>query len=282
MAEGERELNNILNLTRGHSHYMANRLDLVASNSYTSHFSRLVMGSILPNSYCIGSPGARFYGGCTYIDMIEREVYALAKKVFDNPKHVVAQFLSGMQANTAAYNAMLKPNDTVISATIQHGGHYSHQFGGPLRLFCSRVVPLPFDHATYNVDLNKLEDVVKQEKPRLMVLGWSEFLFPHPLQKVREICNRHHVKLMYDMSHVIGLIAGGLFQPEAIALSDIVTSSTGKTLHAPDHGIVLFNDDTLKAGIWEGVKPLLTSNTHPQELAALGIALAEMLHAPLW
>ncbi len=81
---------------------------------------------------------------------------------------------------------------------------------------------------------------------------------------------------MYDMSHVAGLLAGGLFQPEAGALADIVTSSTGKSLHAPDHGLCLFNDPSLATGIHDAVQPLLTSNTHPHELAALGVALAEM------
>lgn len=273
-----KELNNIIGLTRGHNLYMTDRIDLIASNSLISHFARLIMSSSLSNSYCIGLPGARLYGGCTFIDMIEREVHGLVRQVFGQKKHVVVQFLSGMQANIGAYHAILKPGDTVIAAETKHGGHYSHTSSGPLRFFSPRIVQLPFDESIYNIDINKLEDIVKKEKPRLMILGWSEFLFPHPLEIVREICDRHQVKLMYDMSHVVGLIAGQVFQPEAIRYADVITSSTGKSLHAPDHGLVICNDDSIHAGVLEAVMPLLTSNTHPHEVAALGIALSEMLH----
>jgi len=256
---------------------MRDRIDLIASNSCSSNFARLVMGSVLMNSYCIGLPGARLYGGCTFIDMIEREVHMLARRLFGNANHVVVQFLSGMQANIGAYHAILQPGDTIIAAQTKHGGHYSHTISGPLRFFSPRIVPIPFDEAVYNVDLNKLEDVVKQEKPKLMILGWSEFLFPHPLELIRKICDKYSVKLMYDMSHVVGLIAGGVFQPDVMRYADIITSSTGKSLHGPDHGLVMFNDDSLKAGVLEAVMPLLTSNTHPHEVAALGVAFSEML-----
>lgn len=270
------ELNNIISLTRGHNLYMAEKIDLIASNSCISNFARLTMSSSLINNYCIGLPGARFYGGCTFIDMIEREVHSLVRSVFGNMKHVVVQFLSGMQANIGAYNAILKPGDTVIAAGVHHGGHYSHTARGPLKFFAPRIVPMPFDDKCYNVDLNALEDHLKAEKPTLMILGWSEFLFPHPLAPIRALCDRYHVKIMYDMSHVVGLIAGRVFQPDAMRYADIVTSSTGKSLHAPDHGLVMYNDDAFHEGVLQAVMPLLTSNTHPHEVAGLGVALSEM------
>ena len=273
-----RELNNLLALVRGHDLYMSSKVDLIASNSCISNFARLALSSTLPNNYCIGLPGARLYGGCTYIDMIEREVHSLLRQIFGNTKHVVVQFLSGMQANIGAYNAILKPNDTIIAAETRHGGHYSHTIRGPLRFYSPRIVSLPFDDSIYNVDLNKLEEVVKKERPKLMILGWSEFLFPHPLEHIRQICDRYQVKIHYDMSHVVGLIAGGVFQPDAMRYADILTSSTGKSLHAPDHGIVMYNDDAFHPGVLEAVMPLLTSNTHPQEVAGLGVALTESLH----
>lgn len=272
------ELNNIISLTRGHNLYMSEKIDLIASNSCISNFARLTMSSSLINNYCIGLPGARLYGGCTFIDMIEREVHALVRSVFGNMKHVVVQFLSGMQANIGAYNALLKPGDTIIAATTKHGGHYSHTILGPLQFFSPRIVSMPFDEKIYNVDLNKLEDVLKTEKPKMMILGWSEFLFPHPLKQIRLLCDRYNVKIMYDMSHVVGLIAGKVFQRDAIQYADIVTSSTGKSLHAPDHGLVMFNDDSYQEGVLKAVMPLLTSNTHPHEVAGLGVALSEMLH----
>lgn len=271
------ELKQVLTIARGHNRYVRERIDLIASNSWISQFVRLTMASSLPNNYCIGLPGARLYGGCEHIDMMEREVVGLAKRLF-GMEQAVLQFLSGMQANIGAYNAVLRPGDTVIAAPTRHGGHYSHTLKGPLRFFQPRLVELPFDEERYNVDLRRLPEVLERERPRLMILGWSEFLFPHPLAEVRALCDQYGVKLMYDMSHVVGLIAGKAFQPDAGQYADIMTSSTGKSLHAPDHGMLLYRDPELGAGILDAVMPLLTSNTHPHEVAAVGVALTELLH----
>lgn len=268
-------LNSVLRCVDLHNEDLASRVDLVASNSWVSNWARLTLASLLSNSYCIGHPGKRLYGGCEAIDQLETQVLQLATELFGTSFGCV-QFLSGMQANIAAYNALLEPGDTVVSAPCRHGGHYSHNSSGPLRFFSTRVLPVPFDEACYNIDVERLDKLLALERPALLVVGWSEFLFPHPLGEIREVCDRHGTRLMYDMSHVAGLLAGGLFQPEAAALADIVTSSTGKSLHAPDHGLCLFNEASLAAGIHDAVKPLLTSNTHPHELAALGVALAEM------
>jgi glycine hydroxymethyltransferase len=137
------------------------------------------------------------------------------------------------------------------------------------------VVPAPFDSTRYNLDIGALDKLFAQEHPRLLILGWSEFLFPYPLPILRDLCDRYGVTLMYDMSHVAGLIAGGIFQSDLAEFADVVTSSTGKSLHAADHGLVMFKDEALEAPLREAVMPLLTSNTHPQELGALGVALAE-------
>jgi glycine hydroxymethyltransferase len=270
-----KNLEHVLDLTRRHNAYLRDRVDLVASNSWISSWARLTMSSLLSNSYCIGLPGARLYGGCDYIDMVEREVLQLATRLFGTQRGVV-QFLSGMQANIGAYNAILRPGDTIVTAPGKHGGHYSHNEAGPLRYYGPRILSVPFDASRYNIDLDGLATLLERERPRLLVVGWSEFLFPHPLSEIRALCDASETKLMYDMSHVAGLLAGGRFQPEAGALADIVTSSTGKSLHAPDHGLCLYNDDRLTAGVLDAVMPLLTSNTHPHELAALGVALAEM------
>jgi glycine hydroxymethyltransferase len=181
-----------------------------------------------------------------------------------------------MQANIAAYDAVLQPGDSVITTPCRHGGHYSHNKDGPLRLYRPRLLPIPFDEHTYNIDTQGLYSLIRKEQPKLLVIGWSEFLFPHPLSQIREVCDKYGTRIMYDMSHVAGLIAGGEFQADAGRMADIVSSSTGKSLHAPDHGLCLYNDDHLTGAINRAVQPLLTSNTHPHEIAALGVALVEM------
>jgi glycine hydroxymethyltransferase len=265
----------LFDLVRRHNAYAAGRVDLVASNAWVSSRARLALGSALSNSYCIGEPGNRWYGGCAYIDMIEREVVSLATRLF-GAEHAAVQFLSGMQANIAAYSALLSPGDKVVAAPVRHGGHYSHGPLGPLRFFSPTLIEAPFDPALYNLDLDGLRRVFARERPRLLIAGWSEFLFPHPLREIRDLCDRYDVRLMYDMSHVAGLVAGGRFQPDAGRLADVLTSSTGKSLHAPDHGMLLYHEASLGPAIDDAIVPLLTSNTHPHELAAVGIALAEM------
>jgi len=230
--------------------------DLVASNSYCSPEVRSIMSSALMNSYCIGLPGNRFYGGCKEIDEIEQLTRALVCEVY-GAKYCEVQLLSGMMANIAAYNAMLPHvGCTVMASPAKHGGHYSHNTGGPLsRLFGANVVETPWDKSKYNVDLEALPLAMQTHKPSLLILGWSEMLFEHDLLAIRKVCDEHACKILYDMSHVAGLIAGGIFQPDVLQHADIVTSSTGKSLHSSDHGIVLYNDPSLTLKIREAVMP---------------------------
>eukprot|EP00520_Triparma_pacifica_P006497 CAMPEP_0118632360 /NCGR_PEP_ID=MMETSP0785-20121206/405_1 /TAXON_ID=91992 /ORGANISM="Bolidomonas pacifica, Strain CCMP 1866" /LENGTH=467 /DNA_ID=CAMNT_0006523129 /DNA_START=740 /DNA_END=2146 /DNA_ORIENTATION=- len=256
-----------------HKRNSLSALDLVASNSFVSDEVRQVLGSNLCNSYCIGLPGERFYGGCSEIDEIELIARNLACEVF-GAKYCEVQLLSGMLANIAAYNALLpRLGCTVMASPSKHGGHYSHNAGGPLtRLFGANVVTTPWNPARYNVDVPLLDLAMATHKPTLLILGWSEFLFEHNLSEIRRICDRHGCKIMYDMSHVAGLVAGGKFQKDMMKYADIVTSSTGKSLHSSDHGILLYNDPSFTSAVR---LPLLTSNTHFHETAALSVTLLE-------
>jgi glycine hydroxymethyltransferase len=267
-------MRNMVAIADAHDEYMQDRIDLIASNTYVSRCVKQALSSSLTNNYTPGTPGNRLFPGCAYIDLLEREVTSLARQLFGMPR-IHAEFLSGTQANMGAYHALLRPGDTVVSAATRHGGHYSHTEQGPLRWFHARVIPATFDSAAYNLDIDALDKLFADEHPRLLIVGWSEFLFPYPLPILRVVCDRYGVTLMYDMSHAAGLIAGGVFQPDLAEYADVVTSSTGKSLHAPDHGLVMFKDEALEGPLREAVMPLLTSNTHPQELGALGVALAE-------
>ena len=253
------------------------QFDLVASNSYCSNEVRQIMGSALMNSYCIGLPGNRFYGGCADIDDIERQTRSLLCEVFD-ATYCEVQLLSGMLANIAAYNATLpKRGLTVMASHAKNGGHYFHNAGGPLtRLFGAKIVTTPWNPNTYNVKLDALRVAMKKHKPALLIVGWSEMLFEHDLPAIKKICEKHNCKLLYDMSHVAGLVAGGVFQADLMKYADIVTSSTGKSLHSADHGIVLYNDPSFTPKIREAVMPILTSNTHFHVTAALCMTLLEM------
>lgn len=260
-----------------HEKHTSSSFDLLASNTCCSPQVRKIMGSALMNSCCLGLPGARFYGGCEEIDTIELKTRKVACELF-GANYCEVQLLSGMMANIAAYNAMLpRTGCTVMASPSKHGGHYSHNAGGPLtRLFGANVVQTPWDPKTYNVNIEELGPAMATHKPTLLILGWSEMLFEHDLPAIHKICVEHDCKLMYDMSHVAGLIAGKNFQRDMMQYADIVASSTGKSLHSSDHGLVLYNDPSLTPRIREAVTPLLTSNTHFHETAALCMTLLEM------
>ena len=272
-------------LFRSINDHQSNQLksfDLVASNSFVSNSVRSVMGSALMNSYCIGTPGARFYGGCSEIDDIEIMTKELTCELF-GAKYCELQLLSGMLANIAAYHAMLSDiqaageTPVVMASPAKNGGHYSHNKGGALTtLFRAKVVTTPWDPATYNVDVTKLDASMAEHHPNLLIIGWSEMLFDHDLPAIRKICDKYGCKILYDMSHVAGLIAGKQFQTDMMEYVDIVTSSTGKSFHSADHGMILYNDPNLTPKIREAVMPILTSNTHFHETAALCMTLLEM------
>ncbi|KAL7576463.1 hypothetical protein ACA910_017973 [Epithemia clementina (nom. ined.)] len=271
------EQNILLAKVNQHQRNAQDAFDLVASNSYCSAEVRQIMGSALMNSYCIGLPGNRFYGGCFDIDDIENRTRELLCEVYQ-AKYCEVQLLSGMLANIAAYNATLPHRGlTVMASPPKNGGHYSHNAGGALtRFFGAKIVTTPWDPHTYNVKINALPAAMKKHKPSLLIIGWSEMLFEHDLPAIKKICKRHECKLLYDMSHVAGLVAGGVFQRDLMKYADIVTSSTGKSLHSADHGIVLYNDPSFTPKIREAVLPILTSNTHFHETAALCMTLLEM------
>ena len=128
---------------------------------------------------------------------------------------------------------------------------------------------------SYNVDIQLLPLAMQTHKPTLLILGWSEMLFEHDLPTIRKICDEYGCKLMYDMSHVAGLVAGGVFQTDMMKYADAVASSTGKSLHSADHGLVVYNDTSLTPKIREAVMPLLTSNTHFHETAPLHDAVRD-------
>ena len=260
-----------------HHDHQQNAFDLVASNTVCSYQVRAIMGSALMDSCCIGLPGNRFYGGCSDIDLIEEKTRQLVCKVFGAP-YCEVQLLSGMMANIAAYCVMLPSHGCCVMASpSKHGGHYSHNTNGPLtRFFGATVVQTPWNASNYNVDIDLLPQAMAEHKPSLLILGWSEMLFEHDLAAIRKICDRFDCKIMYDMSHVAGLIAGGVFQTDVVKYADIVTSSTGKTLQSVDHGLLLYKDPSLTPKIRQAVMPLLTSNTHFHEIAALCMTMLEM------
>ncbi len=258
-----------------HTAYRQECLNLIASENVCSPAVAKILSSDLANRYTVGSPRARWFPGLQHYDQVEEIAEKLSQKLF-HVQYANVQAPTGMVANMAAYLAVLKPNDLVLSLRVKHGGHYSHVAENIFKSFNIRVEDLPFDEQSYSVDVERAIDFIRIKKPQMIILGTSEFLFPAPIKELRQVCNETNTKILYDASHVSGLVAGQTFQNPMAEGADILTMSTNKTLAAPSHGIVACNDTVeYQTSFEHAITPLLTSNHHAHHVAALAMTLAE-------
>ena len=213
-------------------------IELIASENIVSDNVRKAQGSVLTNKYAEGYPGHRYYGGCEYIDGIEQIAIDRAKKLF-NAEYVNVQPHSGSQANAAAYQAVLKPGDTVLGMDLNAGGHLTHgsrvNFSGKIYNFHSYGV-----NADGLIDYDDVLRIAKEVKPHLIVAGASAYSRIIDFKKFREIADEVGAYLMVDMAHIAGLVAVGL-HPTPVGVADIVTTTTHKTLRGPRGGMILAN-----------------------------------------
>lgn len=255
--------------------YRQECLNCIASENIMSPMASSMLSSDLANRYTVGRPYARWFPGFEHYDKIEDIAEKLSLKLF-HVQYANVQAPTGMIANMAAYATLLKPNDLVLSLPVKHSGHYSHVAENMLSFFQARVEALPFNEEEYSIDVEKAKELILKKKPQMIILGTSEFLFPAPIRELRKVCDETDTKILYDASHVSGLIAGQTFQNPMVEGADILTLSTNKTLAAPSHGIVACNNvEGYQAKIEHAMIPLLTSNHHAHHVAALAVTLAE-------
>lgn len=264
----------ILKSIEKHTVYRQECLNLIASENVMSPMASRMLSSDLANRYSVGCPYARWFPGFAYYDDIEHIAEKLAKQLF-HVTYANVQAPTGMIANMAAFATILRPHDLVLSLPVKHSGHYSHVGENMLRLFQAKVEDLPFDEDAYVVDIEQAKQLILQKRPRMIILGTSEFLFPAPVKELREVCHQTETKILYDASHVSGLLAGQTFQDPMREGADILTMSTNKTLAAPSHGIVAYNEENYQKKVEQAMVPLLTSNHHAHHIAALAVTLAE-------
>jgi len=264
----------ILQNIAAHNQYRGECLNLIAAENVMSPASQRALSSDLNNRYTVGQPGNRWYAGSQYFDHIEQTAIDLAKKLF-HAKYANVQALSGMMANLTAYFTLLKPGDLVMSLPVRNSGHYSHVQTGMLALFQARVDFLEFDEKNYTIDIERSISKIKKLKPKLVILGTSEFLFPAPVRELKKICDQVGCKILYDAAHVAGLIAGQSFQNPLQEGADFLSFSTNKTLGGPDQGIVACNDSSYRKKIEYAIVPMFTSNQHAHHIAGVAITLAE-------
>ncbi|QTM69449.1 serine hydroxymethyltransferase, partial [Buchnera aphidicola (Hormaphis cornu)] len=215
-----------------------NHIELIASENYASTCVMEAQGSQLTNKYAEGYPQKRYYGGCQYVDQIEKIAIKRAKKLF-HADFVNVQPHSGSQANFAVYTALLKPGDCVLGMNLQHGGHLTH--GSPANLSGKlyNFISYGLDKQG-NIDYNQIEYLAKQNRPKMIVGGFSAYSGLCDWTILRRIADNIGAYLLVDMAHVAGLVAAGLY-PNPIPHAHVVTSTTHKTLAGPRGGIILSN-----------------------------------------
>ncbi len=267
-----------------------NGLELIASENFVSEQVMEAAGSILTNKYAEGYPGKRYYGGCEVVDQIEQIAIDRAKTLF-NAEYVNVQPHSGSQANTAAFQAVLKPGDKILGFDLSHGGHLTH--GSPVN-FSGKLYKTSFygvEKETGVLNYDKIQEKATQEKPQLIIAGASAYSRDIDFKRFRVIADSVGAILLADISHPAGLIAKGILN-DPISHCHIVTTTTHKTLRGPRGGIIMlgkdfenpFGEKTLKGKV-KMMSTLLNSAVFPGTqggplehiIAAKAIAFGEAL-----
>ena len=247
-------------------------INLIASENYASRAVLEAQGSVLTNKYAEGYPGRRYYGGCEFIDVAESLALQRAKDLF-RADHANVQPHSGAQANMAAYFASIKPGDTVMGLSLDHGGHLTH--GSPVN-FSSKLyefVPYSVDRGAELIDYDEAERIAKQHSPKLIVTGATAYTRTIDFPRFREIADQVGATLMVDMAHIAGLIAAGE-HPTPVGEAQIITSTTHKTLRGPRGGMILSSKEMAR-NVDRAVFPNAQGGPLEHSVAAKAVAFAE-------
>ena len=263
-------------LTRKHSAWFKDCIPLIASENVMSPAAREVINSDLNNRYAEGLPGKRFYQGNIYVDQIETICEDLAREVFAC-KFADVRSTSGTVSNMAVLMALTKTRDKMTTVSLSDGGHISHAKIGATGMRGIKTFNYPFDEKNMNIDTQGAKRLIREVKPKVALFGQSVFLFPTPLDEMKDVFSEVGCSTWYDAAHVLGLIAGRKFQDPLREGIDVMSGSTHKTLPGPQHGVILsdLTKQDLETSLRRGVFPGVTSNHHLHSVAALAVTLAE-------
>ncbi|CCG19810.1 serine hydroxymethyltransferase [Taylorella asinigenitalis 14/45] len=229
-------------------------IELIASENYTSPAVMQAQGSQLTNKYAEGYPGKRYYGGCEYVDIVEQLAIERLKKLF-GAEAANVQPNSGSQANQAVYFAVLKPGDTVLGMNLNEGGHLTH--GSPVNLSGKlyNFIPYGLDE-NEAIDYEKLEQLAKENNPKLIVAGASAYSLRIDFERIAKIAKEVGAYFMVDIAHYSGLVVGGKY-PNPVPHADFVTSTTHKSLRGPRGGVIMMKEQHAKminSAIFPGIQ----------------------------
>ncbi len=251
-------------------------LEMIASENFVPQAVLEAAGSVLTNKYAEGYPGRRYYGGCEEVDVAEQLAIDRAKELF-GAEHANVQPHAGAQANNAAYMAMLEPGDTIMGLALDHGGHLSHGMKLNVSGKLYEVVPYHVSRDDYLVDMDEVERLATEHKPKVIVAGWSAYPRQLDFAAFRSVADKVGAKLMVDMAHFAGLVAAGE-HPNPVEHSDVVTTTVHKTLCGPRSGIILCREELQKdidRSVFPGQQGGPLMHIIAAKAVALGIASSE-------
>ncbi len=251
-------------------------IELIASENYTSPRVMQAQGSVLTNKYAEGYPTKRYYGGCEYVDVAEQLAIDRVKELF-GADYANVQPHSGSQANAAVYMALCQPGDTVLGMSLADGGHLTHgskvSFSGKIY----NAVQYGLNNETGEIDYEQVEALAKEHKPKMIVAGFSAYSRIVDWQRFRDIADSVGAYLMVDMAHVAGLIAAGVY-PSPVAIADVTTSTTHKTLRGPRGGIILAKkNEEIEKKFNSAIFPGIQGGPLMHVIAAKAVAFKEAL-----
>jgi glycine hydroxymethyltransferase len=254
------------------AHRQNSKIELIASENFSSPAVLAALGTPLTNKYAEGYPGKRYYGGCEHVDVVENLAIERAKALF-GAEHVNVQSHAGAQANVAAYFAFLEPGDTMMGMALPHGGHLTHghfaSFSG--KLF--NIVPYGVTPDEEIIDMDEIRDLATKHRPKMIVTGASAYSRLWDFEAFRGIADEVGAILIVDAAHFIGLVAGGA-HPNPVDYADVVTCTTHNTLRGPRGAMIMCKEEHA-AAIDKSVFPAWQGGPLMHSIAAKAVAFAE-------
>src|SRR6478672_7632826 len=272
LAEVDPEIAEVIELELGRQR---DEIELIASENIVSRAVLEAQGSVLTNKYAEGLPGKRYYGGCHFVDIAETLAIERVKKLF-GAGYANVQPHSGASANVEAFMALMQPGDTFLGLNLAAGGHLSH--GSPVNVSGKwfKAVPYGVRRDDHRIDIDEVRRLAEQHRPKVIVAGGSAYPRIIDFRAFRDIADSVGARLMADMAHFAGLVAGGV-HPSPFPHAHVVTSTTHKTLRGPRGGFILTNDEELGKKINSAVFPGMQGGPLMHVIAAKAVAFGEAL-----
>ena len=271
-----KELAHVLNLVIEHNIWRKRKcINLIASENVMSPLAMLFYMNDMMHRYAEGKPFKRFYQGLKFVDEVEVATMKIIGDLLET-EYVDLRPISGTTANASAFRTFTKPGDRAVVVPVQAGAHVSHTRYGTLGALGIEQIEMPFDLEEWNIDIDRARKVIEMVRPKIVVLGGSLYIFPHPTKEIAEAAHSVGAKLIYDAAHVLGLIMGKVWSNPLKDGADVLTSSTHKTFPGPQGGLIAASTkDDIKA-IGKVVFPMFVSNHHLHRLAATAVTGVEM------